>query len=51
MFEAWQLLLVDECRVAHLGTIARGGEPHIVPVCFAHVGGVFAIAIDEKPKK
>ena len=51
MFTDWQRGLLDECRVAHLGTIAPGGEPHLVPVCFAFFGERFVIAIDEKPKR
>ena len=51
MFEPWQLEFIDVLRVARLGTIARDGRPHLVPVCYAVVGGRFAIAIDEKPKR
>jgi PPOX class probable F420-dependent enzyme len=50
MFEPWHVALLDSARVAHLGTIAANGEPHIVPVCFALVDGNIAIAMDEKPK-
>ncbi|MBI2766851.1 MAG: TIGR03668 family PPOX class F420-dependent oxidoreductase [Chloroflexi bacterium] len=51
MFDAWQLHLVESCRIAHLGTLARDGRPHLVPVCFAHLDGQFAIVVDEKPKR
>ena len=51
MFLSWQLDLLDQCRVARLGTIAASGAPHLVPVCFALVEGRIAIAIDEKPKR
>ncbi|MGH9200858.1 MAG: TIGR03668 family PPOX class F420-dependent oxidoreductase [Vicinamibacterales bacterium] len=37
-------------RIAHLATADAGGQPHVVPVCFAYVEGRFYIAIDEKPK-
>ncbi len=49
--EDWVERLADECRVARLGTLAKDGQPHLVPVCYAFVDGDFAIAIDEKPKK
>ena len=38
-------------RVAHLATVGGGGEPHVIPVCFALVGSVVYVAIDEKPKR
>ena len=37
-------------RLARLGTIARDGRPHLVPVCFAFDGAAVVVAIDEKPK-
>jgi PPOX class probable F420-dependent enzyme len=49
--EAWQERLLAEERSGVLGTIARGGLPQLVPVCFALAGGEVAIAIDEKPKQ
>ena len=45
-----QLPFIDSCRVAHLATADGDGRPHVVPVCFAYVDGLFWIAIDEKPK-
>ncbi len=48
--EAWQWDLLDACRVARLGTIAKDGGPHLVPVVYAIVDEGIAIAIDEKPK-
>ena len=51
MFEQWQATLLESARVARLGTIAAHGEPHLVPVCFALVGGEIVIPIDEKPKR
>ncbi len=49
--EAWQARLLEEARTGSLGTIASGGLPQLVPVCYALVGGGVAIAIDEKPKR
>ncbi len=49
--EAWQARLLEDERSGVLGTIARSGLPHLVPVCFALVEGDIAIAIDEKPKR
>jgi coenzyme F420-0:L-glutamate ligase / coenzyme F420-1:gamma-L-glutamate ligase len=37
-------------RVARLATADAGGEPHVVPVCFACSAGAIYIALDEKPK-
>jgi PPOX class probable F420-dependent enzyme len=51
MFLPWQLDLLNECRVARLGTISASGAPHLAPVCFALFEGSIAIAIDEKPKR
>jgi PPOX class probable F420-dependent enzyme len=48
--EGWQWDVLDTCRVARLGTIARDGRPHLVPVVYAIVDEGIAIAIDEKPK-
>lgn len=51
MFLEWHLELIAESRVARLGTIAARGTPHLAPVCYALVDGVFAISVDEKPKR
>ena len=51
MLEPWQVELVEEERVATLGTIAADGRPHLVPACFALVGEEIVIAMDEKPKR
>lgn len=51
MFERWQMELLEECRVARLGTIASGGRPRLVPVCYAVVDGAVVMAVDEKPKR
>jgi PPOX class probable F420-dependent enzyme len=37
-------------RVGRLATVAAGGLPHVVPVCFALAGGVIYSAVDAKPK-
>ncbi|WP_241563795.1 TIGR03668 family PPOX class F420-dependent oxidoreductase [Nonomuraea polychroma] len=37
-------------RVARLGTVGRGGAPHLVPVVFAVVAETVVFAIDHKPK-
>ncbi len=50
MFEPWQRVLLEQSRVARIATIAANGEPQTVPVCFAVVDNLLAIAIDEKPK-
>ena len=50
LFEPWQTSLVDELRVAGLGTIQADGRPHLVPVCYARAGQVTWIPVDEKPK-
>jgi len=44
----WELL--GTARVARLATIAPGGRPSLVPVCFAAIGGVIYHAVDHKPK-
>lgn len=49
--EPWEAALVESARVARLATIAPDGPPHLVPVCFAWFEGIFAIAVDEKPKR
>ncbi|MFQ6013219.1 MAG: TIGR03668 family PPOX class F420-dependent oxidoreductase [Thermoplasmata archaeon] len=37
-------------RLARMATVGRGGEPHVVPVCFAFDGASFYTATDQKPK-
>lgn len=39
------------CRVAHLATADGGGEPHVLPVCFALGEAEIFIAVDRKPKR
>jgi PPOX class probable F420-dependent enzyme len=38
-------------RVAHLATADGGGQPLVVPICFAFDGKEFFSPIDEKPKR
>jgi PPOX class probable F420-dependent enzyme len=42
---------LERRRVAHLATVGGAGAPHVIPVCFALVGSVVYVAIDEKPKR
>ena len=41
---------VSEARAARLATSSADGAPHLVPVCFAVVGGLIYIGLDSKPK-
>ncbi len=47
---AWAVELVEQCRVGHLATTSRGGDPHVVVCCFAVVDDRIYVPIDEKPK-
>ena len=38
-------------RVAHLATADAGGQPLVIPICFAFDGKEFFSPIDEKPKQ
>lgn len=38
-------------RVGHLATVEPSGAPHLVPVCYAVIGGSLYITVDEKPKR
>lgn len=49
-FAPWQIDLLDELRVARLGTVGANGVPHLVPVCYAFAAGRIVIPVDEKPK-
>lgn len=42
---------VSTARVARLATASPDGRPHVVPVCFALVGDLMYIALDDKPKR
>ena len=41
---------LDRCRLGHLATADRLGRPHVIPVCYALVGGALYFIVDEKPK-
>src|SRR5262249_45438081 len=42
--------LIAGARVARLATADSRGQPHLVPVTFAHEGDMVYIAVDHKPK-
>lgn len=48
---AWAAALLRESRVARLGTADAGGQPLVVPVCYAFDGHRCFSAIDAKPKR
>lgn len=50
MLSAREERFLADCRVAHLATADRNGNPHVVPVCFAVSADGAYITIDEKPK-
>jgi PPOX class probable F420-dependent enzyme len=41
---------LGEAPVGHLATVTPEGRPHVVPCCFALVGGWIYTAVDAKPK-
>ena len=50
MISARQASFANSQRVAHLATTDAAGKPHVVPVCFTLLDGVFYFVIDRKPK-
>src|SRR5712692_6532365 len=51
-----QQAFLDGSRVGHLATADAGGQPHLIPVCYAvavypNRGATLYITIDEKPKR
>ena len=44
-------IFADAHRVARLATADVSGRPHVVPFCYARIGGRFYFVIDEKPKR
>ena len=42
---------LDAHRLAHLATADAGGEPHVVPLCYARLGDVLYFVADDKPKR
>ncbi len=47
----WAVELLEQSRVARLGTADRAGRPLVVPVCYAFDGRACVSAIDAKPKR
>ena len=45
------LRLLHAARIAHLATAGAGGQPLVIPICFAFDGKEFFSPIDEKPKR
>lgn len=46
-----QLSFILEQRTARLATADAGGQPLVVPICFAYRNGLFYSPLDLKPKK
>ena len=46
-----QIAFLEAHRVAHLATADAAGRPHVVPVCFALLGGAIYTPLDAKPKR
>ncbi|HEY7294678.1 MAG TPA: TIGR03668 family PPOX class F420-dependent oxidoreductase [Dehalococcoidia bacterium] len=46
-----QAAFLQTHRVAHLATANGAGQPHVVPVCFALLGGAIYTPLDRKPKR
>ena len=42
---------LDSHRVARFATVALGGQPHVVPICYAVSNDTAYFTIDEKPKR
>jgi PPOX class probable F420-dependent enzyme len=42
---------IRAARVAHLATADAGGQPLVIPICFAFDGKEFFSPVDEKPKR
>ena len=42
---------IRAARIAHLATADAGGQPLVIPICFAFDGKEFFSPIDEKPKR
>ncbi|MBI4220896.1 MAG: TIGR03668 family PPOX class F420-dependent oxidoreductase [Chloroflexi bacterium] len=48
---AEQSRFIDSLIVARLATVDEGGQPHVVPICFARDRDYIFTAIDRKPKR
>ena len=42
---------IRAARIAHLATADAGGQPLVIPICFAFDGKEFFSPIEEKPKR
>ena len=42
---------LDSHRVARFATVDLGGQPHVVPICYAVSNDTAYFTIDEKPKR
>ncbi len=51
MLSQREAAFVQRQRLAHLATADARGRPHVIPVCFVYLDGVFYTPIDEKPKR
>jgi PPOX class probable F420-dependent enzyme len=47
----WATALLETARVARLGTADAGGQPLVLPVCYAFDGRACYSAVDAKPKR
>ena len=45
------ITFIHAARIAHLATADAGGQPLVIPICFAFDGKEFFSPIDEKPKR
>lgn len=45
-----QRQFLEAARVARFATADAGGQPHVVPICYALIGATIFFTIDEKPK-
>src|SRR5712692_7842726 len=56
MISERQRAFLDCGRVGHLATADAGGQPHLIPVCYAvavypNRGATLYITVDQKPKR
>ena len=50
MFDDQEKRYIETARVGRLATADTTGQPHVVPICFAMLGGRIVTPIDEKPQ-
>jgi PPOX class probable F420-dependent enzyme len=48
---SWAFELLRKAPVAHLGLLDADGNPRVLPITYALVGGELWSAIDDKPKR